>query len=52
MEVFCSHIKEEVKGLYHTFPEKLMELLIARTVERVQQGQGVTHLSGMFRTMG
>ena len=34
MEVFCNHIKEEAKRLYHMFPQKLMEPL---TLE--QQGE-------------
>ena len=35
MEVFCNHIEEEAKRLYHMLPQKLMEPLNAGTVERV-----------------
>ena len=28
IEVFCNHIEEEAKRLYHVFPHKLMEPVI------------------------
>ena len=30
MEVFCNHIEEEAKRLYHMFPQMLMELLMLK----------------------
>ena len=30
MEIFCNHIEEEAKRLYHMFPQKLMKPLMQK----------------------